>query len=220
MKPLDRHAIARRAARDIRDGSFVNLGIGMPTLIGNYIPREREVFLHSENGLIGVGPAPAESEIDWDMIDAGKSPITMIVGSAIFDSALSFAMMRGGHLDLAVLGAFEVSKHGDLANWWTGEPGGLPAVGGAMDLACGAKEIWVLMDHTTKAGRPRIVDACSYPLTERRVVRRIYTNLAVIEVMPQGLVAREIAEGLDLPGLQRLTEPPLIGAPDLRTLVA
>ncbi len=217
MKSLDRHAIARRAARDICDGSFVNLGIGMPTLIGNYIPADREVFLHSENGLIGVGPAPAENEIDWDIIDAGKSPITMVPGSAIFDSSLSFAMMRGGHLDLAVLGAFEVSGLGDLANWWTGE-GGLPAVGGAMDLASGAKQIWVLMDHTTKAGRPRIVETCSYPLTARKVVKRIYTNFAVIEVTAYGLIVREIVEGLDLPDLQRMTEPPLTAAPDLRTL--
>jgi 3-oxoadipate CoA-transferase beta subunit len=217
MKSLDRHAIASRAARDIRDGSFVNLGIGMPTLIGNYIPADREVFLHSENGLIGVGPAPAENEIDWDMIDAGKSPITMVRGSSIFDSSLSFSMMRGGHLDLAVLGAFEVSGQGDLANWWTGE-GGLPAVGGAMDLASGAREIWVLMDHTTKDGRPRIVEACSYPLTARKVVKRIYTNLAVIDVTPQGLVVREIVDGLDIGGLQRLTEPPLTAAPDLGTL--
>lgn len=219
MKPLDRHAIARRAARDIRDGSFVNLGIGMPTLIGNYIPPDREVFLHSENGLIGVGPAPAGDEIDWDVIDAGKSPITMVPGSAIFDSALSFAMMRGGHLDLAVLGAFEVSGCGDLANWWTGE-GGLPAVGGAMDLASGAREIWVLMNHAAENGRARIVHTCHYPLTARKVVTRIYTNLALIDVTPQGLMVREIVDGLDLPALQQLTEPPLIAAPDLCTLAA
>ncbi len=135
------------------------------------------MFLHSENGLIGVGPAPAGDEIDWDVIDAGKSPITMVPGSAIFDSALSFAMMRGGHLDLAVLGAFEVSGCGDLANWWTGE-GGLPAVGGAMDLASGAREIWVLMNHAAENGRARIVLTCHYPLTARKVVTRIYTNLA------------------------------------------
>lgn len=220
MKPLDRDGIARRAARDIPDGSFVNLGIGMPTLIANHIPAGREVFLHSENGILAVGPAPPEGEEDWDLIDAGKQPITMLTGAAIFDSALSFAMMRGGHLDIAALGAFEVSARGDLANWWTREDKGLPAVGGAMDLACGAKAIWVLMDHTRRDGSPRLVNACSYPLTAPGVVKRIFTNLAVIDVTPRGLVVKEMVAGLDLPGLQRLTEAPLLADDEVLPLAA
>ena len=218
MKHLSRHEIAARAARDVPDGSFVNLGIGMPTLIANYIPAGREVFLHSENGIVGVGPAPAKGEEDWDVIDAGKSPITILPGASIFDSALSFSMMRGGHLDVAALGAFQVSVDGDLANWSTG--GGLPAVGGAMDLACGAKAIWVLMEHVTKDGQPRIVTKCTYPLTAPRVVKRMYTSLAVIDVLPRGLVVREIVPGLDLAGLQALTDAPLQAATGLVQLAA
>lgn len=205
---LDRRGIARRAARDIPDGAFVNLGIGLPTLVANFIPPDREVFLHSENGIVGVGPAPAPGAEDPDLIDAGKQPITVRAGAAYFDSALSFAIMRGGHLDVAALGAFEVSAEGDLANWSTGA-GGLPGVGGAMDLASGAGAIWVLMEHVAKDGRPRLVERCSYPLTARRVVRRVYTNLAVLDVTPIGFVVREMAEGLDLAGLQRLTGAPL-----------
>ncbi len=219
VTPLDRNGIARRAARDIPDGAFVNLGIGMPTLVANYLPSEREIFLHSENGLIGMGPRPPQSEIDLDMIDAGKSPITMIPGSAIFDSALSFAMMRGGHLDVAILGGYEVSAEGDLANWSTGAEGSLPAVGGAMDLASGAKAIWVVMDHVTRDGRPRIVNSCRYPLTARKVVKRIYTGLAVIEFAPDGLVVREMVARMSFDQLQQLTEAPLVADPEMRILV-
>lgn len=218
-KGLDRHGIARRAARDVPDGSFVNLGIGVPTLIANHIPAGREVFLHSENGIIGVGPAPPKGQEDWDVIDAGKAPITILPGASIFDSALSFSVMRGGHLDIAALGAFQVSGEGDLANWSTGE-GGLPAVGGAMDLACGAKAIWVLMDHVTKEGAPRIVRRCTYPLTAPRVVKRIYTDLAVIDVTGEGLLVREIVAGLDLADLQALTDAPLRAETGLELLAA
>ena len=220
MKSLSRDDIARRAARDIPDGSFVNLGIGMPTLIANYIPTDREIFLHSENGLIGMGPAPDEADTDWDLIDAGKNPITIKTGAAIFDSFMSFGMMRGGHLDIAALGGFEVAANGDLANWWTGEKKALPAVGGAMDLACGAKAIWVLMEHTTKDGQPRLVNKCSYPLTARGVVKRIYTNLAVIDVTPEGFVVKEMVAGLDLAGLQKLTEAPLYASDAILPLAA
>ena len=216
---LTRHQIAQRAARDIPDGAFVNLGIGMPTLMANYVPAGREVFLHSENGIVGVGPAPAEGKEDWDLIDAGKMPITLNPGAAIFDSALSFAIMRGGHLDVAALGAFQVSASGDLANWSTGF-GGLPAVGGAMDLACGAKAIWILMEHTTKDGAPRIVNRCTYPLTARSVVKRIYSSLAVIDVTPAGLFVTEIVPGLDLAGLQAVTEAPLHVAQPVKQMAA
>ena len=219
MTPLTREGIAARAARDVPDGAFVNLGIGMPTLIANHIPAGREVFLHSENGIIGVGPPPPKGQEDWDVIDAGKSPITILPGASIFDSALSFAIMRGGHLDIAALGGFQVSVDGDLANWSTGE-GGLPGVGGAMDLACGAGAIWVLMEHTTKDGKPRIVRKCTYPLTAKRVVKRIYTNLAVIDLTPEGLVVREIVPGLDMDGLQALTDAPLRAAAGLERLAA
>ena len=219
MTPLSRNGIAARAARDVPDGAFVNLGIGMPTLIANYVPAGREVFLHSENGIIGVGPAPARGQEDRDVIDAGKSPITILPGASIFDSALSFAIMRGGHLDVAALGGFQVSVDGDLANWSTGEAG-LPGVGGAMDLACGAGAIWVLMEHTTKDGKPRIVNKCTYPLTAPRVVKRIYTSLAVIDVTPEGLLVREIVPGLDMAGLQAVTEAPLRAAPGLERLAA
>jgi 3-oxoadipate CoA-transferase beta subunit len=220
MNGLDRNGIARRAARDVPDGAFVNLGIGMPTLIANHIPPGREIFLHSENGIVGVGPAPKKGEEDWDVIDAGKSPITILPGASIFDSALSFSIMRGGHLDIAALGGFQVSGDGDLANWSTGGPADLPAVGGAMDLACGAKAIWVLMEHTTKKGEPRIVHKCTYPLTAPRVVKRIYTNLAVIDLTPDGLIVREIVPGLDLAGLQKLTDAPLHAATGMEQLAA
>ena len=219
MTPLTRDGIAARAARDVPDGAFVNLGIGMPTLIANHIPAGREVFLHSENGIIGVGPAPAKGQEDWDVIDAGKSAITILPGASIFDSALSFAIMRGGHLNVAALGGFQVSVDGDLANWSTGE-GGLPGVGGAMDLACGAGAIWVLMEHTTRDGKPRIVNKCTYPLTATRVVKRIYTSLAVIDVTPEGLLVREIVAGLDMAGLQAVTEAPLRAASGLERLAA
>ena len=206
---LTRDAMAARVARDIPEGAYVNLGIGLPTLVANHIPRDREVFLHSENGILGMGPAPAKGAEDWDLINAGKQPVTLLTGGAFFHHADSFAMMRGGHLDICVLGAFQVSAGGDLANWHTGAPDAIPAVGGAMDLAIGAKATYVMMEHVTKAGEPKLVARCTYPLTGIGCVRRIYTDLAVIEVTPQGLRAIEWVTGLDFETLQSLTDAPL-----------
>jgi 3-oxoadipate CoA-transferase beta subunit len=201
--------MAARVARDIPEGAYVNLGIGLPTLVGNHLPKEREVFLHSENGLLGMGPAPAPGEEDPDLINAGKQPVTLLPGGAFFHHADSFAMMRGGHLDLCVLGAFQVSVTGDLANWHTGAADAIPAVGGAMDLAIGAKKTCVMMEHLTKSGESKIVAQCSYPLTGIACVSRIYTDLAVIDVTPQGLKLVDIVDGLDHAELQRLTGMPL-----------
>jgi 3-oxoadipate CoA-transferase, beta subunit len=204
-----RDEIAQRVARDIHDGAIVNLGIGLPTLVANHIPTDREVILHSENGVIGIGPSPAPGAEDYDLINAGKQPVTLLRGGAFFHHADSFAMMRGGHLDICVLGAFQVSARGDLANWHTGAPDAIPAVGGAMDLAIGAKKTFVMMEHTTKGGQSKIVHTCSYPLTGIGCVSRIYTDLAVIEVTPTGLRLLEKADGLGLDELQRLTDVPL-----------
>jgi 3-oxoadipate CoA-transferase beta subunit len=205
----DRNALARRVAADIGDGAYVNLGIGLPTLVANHLPKDREVILHSENGILGMGPAPAEGEVDWDLINAGKQPVTLLAGGCYFHHGDSFAMMRGGHLDICVLGAFQVSIGGDLANWHTGEPGAIPAVGGAMDLAIGARQVWIMMEHLTRSGESKIVERCSYPLTGIGCVSRIYTDLAVIDVTKQGLVARERVAGLSFDELQRLTGVPL-----------
>jgi 3-oxoadipate CoA-transferase beta subunit len=205
-----RDQMAERVARDIPDGAYVNLGIGLPTLVANHLPRNREVFLHSENGLLGMGPAPAAGEEDYDLINAGKQPVTLLPGGAYFHHADSFAMMRGGHLDICVLGAFQVSRTGDLANWHTGAPDAIPAVGGAMDLAIGAKRTHVLMEHLTKSGESKIVESCSYPLTGIACVSRIYTDLAVIDVTSEGLKVIEVVEGLALEDLQRLTGVPLL----------
>lgn len=205
MKRMTRDQMAARVARDIHEGAYVNLGIGLPTMVGNHLPREREIFLHSENGLLGMGPAPAPGEEDEDLINAGKQPVTLLAGGAYFHHADSFAMMRGGHLDICVLGAFQVSAGGDLANWHTGAPDAIPAVGGAMDLAVGAKQVFVMMEHQTKGGESKIVAACSYPLTGIGCVNRIYTDLAVIDVTPQGLQVREMVEGLTFEALQTLT---------------
>ncbi len=210
MKRWTRDQMAARVARDIPEGAYVNLGIGLPTLVGNHLPREREVFLHSENGLLGMGPAPAPGEEDPDLINAGKQPVTLLPGGAFFHHADSFAMMRGGHLDLCVLGAFQVSVTGDLANWHTGAADAIPAVGGAMDLAIGAKKTCVMMEHLTKSGESKIVAQCSYPLTGIACVSRIYTDLAVIDVTPQGLKLVDIVDGLHHAELQRLTGLPLI----------
>jgi len=201
---LTRDEIAKRIALDIPEGSYVNLGIGMPTLVGNHLPKDREIFLHSENGILGMGPAPAKGEEDGDLINAGKEPVTLLTGGAFFHHTDSFAMMRGGHLDIAVLGAFQVSASGDLANWHTGGDA-IPAVGGAMDLAVGAKNVWVMMEHLTKEGASKIVQRCSYPLTGIGVVKRVYTDLAVIEVTPRGLVASRLVPGLVFDELKRLT---------------
>ena len=202
--------MARRVARDIHDGAIVNLGIGLPTLVANHIPADREVILHSENGVIGMGPAPAAGEEDYDLINAGKQPVTLLPGGAFFHHADSFAMMRGGHLDICVLGAFQVAANGDLANWHTGAPEAIPAVGGAMDLAIGAKKTFVMMEHRTKGGDSKIVPACSYPLTGVACVSRIYTDLAVIDITPAGLKLVDKVEGLSFDELQRATGVPLI----------
>ncbi|MBX9963321.1 MAG: CoA transferase subunit B [Burkholderiales bacterium] len=212
MKRLTRDQIAARVARDIREGAYVNLGIGLPTLVANHLPKDREIFLHSENGLLGMGPAPAEGEEDPDLINAGKQPVTLLTGGCYFHHGDSFAMMRGGHLDVCVLGAFQVSVTGDLANWHTGGPDAIPAVGGAMDLAIGAKQVYVMMEHQTKSGESKIVERCTYPLTGIGCVNRIYTDLAVIDVTPQGLKVVECVDGLPFDELQRLTGVPLLHA--------
>jgi 3-oxoadipate CoA-transferase beta subunit len=210
MQKLNRVQMAARVARDIPEGAYVNLGIGLPTLVANHLPKEREIFLHSENGLLGMGPAPAPGEEDYDLINAGKQPVTLLPGGAYFHHADSFAMMRGGHLDICVLGAFQVSVGGDLANWHTGGADAIPAVGGAMDLAIGAKKTFVMMEHLTKQGESKIVVQCSYPLTGIACVSRIYTDLAVIDVTPQGLKVVEIVDGLSFDELQALSGVPLI----------
>ncbi len=210
MEKLNRNQMAARVARDIPEGAYVNLGIGLPTLVANFLPKEREIFLHSENGLLGMGPAPAVGEEDYDLINAGKQPVTLLPGGAYFHHADSFAMMRGGHLDICVLGAFQVSVTGDLANWHTGGADAIPAVGGAMDLAIGAKRTFVMMEHLTKKGESKIVAACSYPLTGIGCVSRIYTDLAVIDVTPQGLKVVETFNGLGFDELQRLSGVPLL----------
>ena len=209
MKRRTRDEMAARVACDIPDGAYVNLGIGLPTLVANHLPPDREIVLHSENGVLGMGPAPPPGEEDPDLINAGKQPVSLRPGGAFFHHADSFAMMRGGHLDICVLGGFQVSVAGDLANWHTGEPGAIPAVGGAMDLAIGAKRVFVMMEHLTKQGASKIVERCSYPLTGIACVSRIYTDLAVLDVTPAGLVVVDLVEGLDPGGLERLTGLPL-----------
>ncbi len=205
MSNLDaRNRIAARAARDLPEGAYVNLGIGLPTLVANHQVPGREIIFHSENGLLGVGPAPPAGREDPDLTNAGKKPVTLLPGAAIFHHNDAFMMMRGGHLDYALLGAFQVSAAGDLANWMTDETTRAPAVGGAMDLAVGAKQVWVLMEHTTKQGAPRLVETCTYPLTAPGCVRRIYTELAVIDV-GEHLVVRELAEGVSFDMLQSRT---------------
>ena len=205
MTPFTREQIAARVARDIPEGAYVNLGIGAPTMVANYLPHDREILLHSENGLLGMGPAPAPGAEDGDLINAGKQPVTLLAGGAYFHHADAFAMMRGGHLDICVLGAFQVSAGGDLANWHTGAPDAIPAVGGAMDLALGARQVFIIMDHNTKTGAAKIVPACTYPLTAVSCVSRIFTDLAVIDVTPDGLVVREMADGLTFDALQART---------------
>jgi 3-oxoadipate CoA-transferase beta subunit len=209
MKKLDRKQMAARVAQDIPEGSYVNLGIGLPTLVADYIPKGREIILHSENGLLGMGPKPAEGAVDPDLINAGKEPVTMLPGGSFFHHADAFSMIRGRHLDFAVLGAFQVAVNGDLANWHTGAADAIPAVGGAMDLAVGAKKVFVMMEHLTKQGESKIVERCSYPLTGARCVDRIYTDLAVIDVKPDGLHVVDMAEGLTFEELQRLSGVPL-----------
>ena len=201
--------LAARVAQDIHEGAVVNLGIGMPTLVANHIPASREVILHSENGILGMGPAPAEGEQDYDLINAGKQPVTLRKGGSFFHHADSFAMMRGGHLDICVLGAFQVSSTGDLANWSTGEAGAIPAVGGAMDLAIGARQTWVMMDLLSKQGESKVVAQCSYPLTGMACVKRIYSELATLACTPQGLQLIDLVDGLALAELERLIGLPI-----------
>jgi 3-oxoadipate CoA-transferase beta subunit len=209
-KRWTREQMAQRVARDIPDGAVVNLGIGLPTLVANHLPADREVMLHSENGIIGMGPAPAEGAEDYDLINAGKQPVTLRPGGCFFHHADSFAMMRGGHLDVCVLGAFQVSASGDLANWHTGAPDAIPAVGGAMDLAIGAKRTLVMMEHCTKAGESKLVAQCSYPLTGIGCVSRVYTDLAVLDITPAGVQVVEMCDGLSFEPLQSVTAVPLL----------
>ena len=204
--------LAQRVAQDIHDGAYVNLGIGMPTLVANHLPAGIEVILHSENGILGMGPAPAAGEEDYDLINAGKQPVTMLKGGSYFHHADSFAMMRGGHLDICVLGAFQVSATGDLANWHTGEKDAIPAVGGAMDLAIGAKQTWVMMDLLTKKGESKVVSQCSYPLTGIGCVKRIYSDLATLECSPQGLRLIDKVDGLELAELEKMLGQPIAAA--------
>ena len=204
MKRFSKDEIAQRVARDIPSGAYVNLGIGLPTLVANHLDPSKEVLLHSENGILGMGPAPRAGEEDEDLINAGKQPVTLLTGGAYFHHADSFSMMRGGHLDICVLGAFQVSRHGDLANWHTGAPDAIPAVGGAMDLAIGAKRVFVMMELQTKSGESKLVERCTYPLTGVACVSRIYTDLAVIDITPDALVVRELADGLSVQELERM----------------
>jgi 3-oxoadipate CoA-transferase beta subunit len=201
--------LAARVAQDIFDGAVVNLGIGQPTLVANHLPAGREIVLQSENGILGMGPAPAAGSEDYDLINAGKQPVTLLPGGSFFHHADSFAMMRGGHLDICVLGAFQVSATGDLANWSTGEEGAIPAVGGAMDLAIGAKQTWVMMDLLTKAGVSKIVEACSYPLTGIGCVKRVYSDLATLECTPDGLKLVDTVDGLSHAELEKLIGLPI-----------
>ena len=201
--------LAQRVARDIHDGAYVNLGIGQPTLVANHLPAGVEVILHSENGILGMGPAPAEGQEDYDLINAGKQPVTLLPGGAFFHHADSFGMRRGGHLDICVLGAFQVSATGDLAYWSTGEPGAIPAVGGAMDLAIGAKQTWVMMDLLTKKGESKVVKSCSYPLTGIGCVKRIYSDLATLACTPEGLRLIDVVDGLSHAELEKLVGLPI-----------
>ena len=209
MQRLDRDAMARRVARDIPEGAYVNLGIGLPTRVANYLPADREIFLHSENGIIGMGPSPAPGDEDEDLINAGKQPVTLLPGGCYSHHGDSFGMMRGGHLDICVLGAFQVSVSGDLANWHTGADNAIPAVGGAMDLAVGAKQVWVMMELLTKSGGSKLVEHCNYPLTAIGCVSRVYCDLAVFDLGPQGAAVVEMIDGLALGDLQQLTGVPL-----------
>ena len=209
MNQWNRDQMAARVAADIHEGSVVNLGIGLPTLVANHLPAGADIILHSENGVIGMGPAPAPGEEDYDLINAGKQPVTLLAGGSYFHHADSFAMMRGGHLDICVLGAFQVSSTGDLANWHTGAPDAIPAVGGAMDLAKKKKKTWVMMEWLTKGGESKLVQECTYPLTGIGCVSRIYSDLAVLDLGPAGATVVELVDGLSFEQLQALTPVPL-----------
>lgn len=220
MKPLNRSQMAWRAAQDIVDGSLVNLGLGLPVSVADYVPAGLDVFFQSENGVIGVGPLASPESADSDLVDAGSRQITLRRGASIVDSPWSFSMIRGGHIDVTVLGAFEVAANGDLANWDMKIPNKGPLVGGAMDLAAAAKSVWVIMEHNTRSGGPRIIKQCTLPLTAMRCVKRIYTDLAVMEVTKAGVVVLEIAEGLSREELQARTGAPLTFAPGCKVLTA
>jgi 3-oxoadipate CoA-transferase, beta subunit len=208
-KPLGRDALAARLAQDIPEGWSVNLGIGIPTLVGNYVPPEREVVFHSENGILGMGPAPAPDQINRWLINASSQYVTLRPGASYMSHSDSFALVRGGHLDLCVLGAFQVAENGDLANWARSEDDNAPAIGGAMDLAAGAKRIWIVMEHTTRSGEPRLLRRCTYPLTAAGCVKRVYTELAVLDVTERGFVVTDMVPGLTFDELQQRTEAPL-----------
>ncbi|ABS66368.1 3-oxoacid CoA-transferase subunit B [Xanthobacter versatilis] len=199
--PWTRAEMAQRIAADIPDGAIVNIGIGMPELVADFLPQDKEILLHSENGILGMGPKPSPNEVDYDLINAGKQPVTLLEGGAFFDHSLSFAMMRGGHLDIAILGAFQVAVNGDLANWATNDPNAIPAVGGAMDLAVGARNVFVMMELLTKKGESKLVAHCTYPLTGLGCVSRVYTDHGVIDITPEGFVARQLPPGLSLEAL-------------------
>jgi 3-oxoadipate CoA-transferase beta subunit len=220
MKPLNRSQMAWRAAQDIVDGSLVNLGLGLPVSVADYVPAGLDVFFQSENGVIGVGPLASPEAADSDLVDAGSRQITLRAGASIVDSPWSFSMIRGGHIDVTVLGAFEVAANGDLANWDMKIPNKGPLVGGAMDLAAAAKSVWIIMEHTTRSGAPRIIKQCTLPLTAQRCVKRIYTDLAVMEIGPAGVIVHEIAEGLSREELQARTGAPLTFAPGCKVLTA
>lgn len=209
-KPWSVDEIAHRVAQDIEEGMYVNLGIGQPTKVADFLPDDKDIFLHSENGVLGMGPEPAEGEEDGDLINAGKQYITLLKGGSYFHHGDSFAMIRGGHIDLCVLGAFEVAENGDIANWFLGRPQDIPAVGGAMDLAVGAKEVYVMMDHVSKNGDPKIVEKLQLPITGEKCVNRIYTDLAVLNVTDKGLVVREMTDGLTFEELQAKTGAKLV----------
>jgi 3-oxoadipate CoA-transferase beta subunit len=208
-QPLDRNALAARVARDIPEGWSVNLGIGIPTLVGNYVPPEREVVFHSENGILGMGPTPPRAEVNQWLINASSQYVTLKPGGSYMSHSDSFALVRGGHLDLCVLGAFQVAENGDLANWARSDDDNAPAIGGAMDLAAGAKRIWVVMEHNTRSGEPRLLRRCAYPLTAAKCVKRVYTELAVIDVTDKGFIVSDMVPGLTLEELQARTEAPL-----------
>ncbi|MFA7505126.1 MAG: 3-oxoacid CoA-transferase subunit B [Burkholderiaceae bacterium] len=218
FRPLDRDGMARQVAADMPDGAYVNLGIGIPTLAARYLPADREVILHSENGIVGMVSAPADQPPDPGLLNASREAIVLVPGASLSDHVVSFTMIRGGHLDISVLGAFEVASNGDIANWDTGEPGAIPAVGGAMDLVVGARSIWAVMSHNTREGAPKIVERCTYPITGQAVVDRVYTDLAVLDVdrAAQRLTVRAMVAGLSFEELQRRTAAPLSRAPDCR----
>lgn len=205
MQRMDRDALAARVAKDIPEGAYVNLGIGLPTKVANYLPADGDYFLHSENGILGMGPAPSEKDIDWDLINAGKQPVTLLTGGCFFHHGDSFTMMRGGHIDICVMGAYQLSVTGDIANWHTGEPDAIPAVGGAMDLAIGAKQVFVMMNLLTKTGESKLVKECTYPVTGLGCVSRLYSDLAIFDLGSDGARVIEMVDGMTLDKLRELT---------------